>query len=637
MPVPSCQDSLPPGVRARLWLRGDWLGLRNERWYLWLHLDDGRVLAFYLPEGAGVDDRAIAELVAAVATDHRGTLLEVRLGEEGTAIPLYAAPAVALPALPWGDPRHDAARRFAEGLDQEILSLLAGLNRHRHWHSLRNYNRLAALDPLFRERRLQALSRFPLLVAPILLSAHRDLDFAGGKRHAWRDHDGAILDTIDQGRNLAGALARHYGISKGLVRGPICATMWGETALAHRRLLQLLEGIPAHRRPHHPDDFAPAMPIFITLNLLADDHTDLGRLGRTAFRAGLAAVCSPLQAQFAPLGPAFADCSDFIRAAADRAAQIGPYPRGLTEHRLELAWIEARGLRSLLAASRRWHGRAWEPPVPDQDPDPAPGDQAQLAAILGEYWEGGAQGQELTTAAALAREGETLHHCVAQYWAQCRDRGTRIFALALGTERGTAEYRFALADARFTLAQVRGPYNAEASPALMVCARSILAALNDLGRAPVRGDLALSLRARRPEGRIARRPARPLDAASERELAAVMVYLRPPLASGELVRDYVAGYQFHGGIELEPQMAVGDELELARELENPHDGLAVAIRWRGLRIGYVPRVINAVIARRLDVGDHLACQLIRLDDQADPWERVAFTIRQVRACPSWAA
>ena len=171
----------------------------------------------------------------------------------------------------------------------------------------------------------------------------------------------------------------------------------------------------------------------------------------------------------------------------------------------------------------------------------------------------------------------------------------------------------------------------------MVCARSILAALNDLGRAPVRGDLALSLRARRPEGRIARRPARPLDAASERELAAVMVYLRPPLASGELVRDYVAGYQFHGGIELEPQMAVGDELELARELENPHDGLAVAIRWRCLRIGYVPRVINAVIARRLDVGDHRACQLIRLDDQADPWERVAFTIRQVRACPSWAA
>jgi hypothetical protein len=80
-------------------LRGDWLGLRNERWYLWLHLDDGRVLAFYLSDGAGADDQVVAELIAQVATDDRGTLLEIHLGE-CVAIPLYAAPAVALPALP---------------------------------------------------------------------------------------------------------------------------------------------------------------------------------------------------------------------------------------------------------------------------------------------------------------------------------------------------------------------------------------------------------------------------------------------------------------------------------------------------------------------------------------------------------
>jgi hypothetical protein len=114
MPVPSYQDGLPPGlppgVRARLWLRGDWLGLRNERWYLWLHLDDGRVLAFYLPEGAGPDDLALAELIAQVVTDDRGTLLEVRMGE-GVAIPLYAAPAVALPRLALG--RSPAWRRAA--------------------------------------------------------------------------------------------------------------------------------------------------------------------------------------------------------------------------------------------------------------------------------------------------------------------------------------------------------------------------------------------------------------------------------------------------------------------------------------------------------------------------------------------
>ena len=138
MPIPPSQEGLPPGVRSRLWVRGDWLGLRNEGWYLWLHLNDGRVFGFYLSEGVGADDQALEELVEPVAADPRGTLLEVRLGE-GVAVPLYAAPAVPLPRLPRAGPWH----RAAQGLDQEVLSLLAGLNGHRHWDSLRNYNRLA--------------------------------------------------------------------------------------------------------------------------------------------------------------------------------------------------------------------------------------------------------------------------------------------------------------------------------------------------------------------------------------------------------------------------------------------------------------------------------------------------------------
>ena len=137
------QDGLPTRVRSRLWLQGDWFGLRNELTYLWLHLDDGRVLAFRMPTVDPEDDGVVDELVAQVAGDHRGTLLEVRVGD-GSAIPLYAISPTPLPTLPWGDPRHRAARDFAEGLDQSVLGLLAGLNRHRQWDSLRNYNRLAA-------------------------------------------------------------------------------------------------------------------------------------------------------------------------------------------------------------------------------------------------------------------------------------------------------------------------------------------------------------------------------------------------------------------------------------------------------------------------------------------------------------
>jgi hypothetical protein len=623
-PVPRRQDCLLPGVRSRLWLRGDWLGQRNELAFLWLHLGDGRMLAFRLAADAFGDDEAVGELVEQIAEDRRGTLLEVRLGND-FAIPLYAAPAAPLPGLPWGDPRHRAARDFAAGLDQDVLSLLASLNRHRCWDSLRNYNRLAALDAGLRERRLQALIRFPRLAAPILLSAHQRLDFAGGKRHAWRDHDDAVLDAIDRGRDLTGALARHYGISKGLVRAPTCAAMWGNTALSHRRLLRLLDGIPAHRRPRGPAEFEQAMPLFIAINLLADDAADLGRLGRTAFREGLDAVCAPLHARYGDLGPALADCQDFIRAAADRAAQAQPCPRGLTPGRLHLAWIETRGFRSLLAASRRWHDRPLDQP-PADPPDPT-----RVAAIIGEHRDGEAQRRELCEAAELVREGKTMHHCVAQYWAECRDRGGRIFALMIGAERATAEYRFALSEARFSLAQLRGPRNADASHAMAAFARSVQAELNALERTRARAELALSLDARRPHRRSAWRLARPLDPRSERELAAVLAHLRPALADGELLRECVAGYQFHGGIDLEPQMGVGDALELVREPGNPHDHLAVAVRWRGEPIGYVPRRVNADIAHRLDAGDPLVCHLTRFDENADTWERVELAIRQVPA------
>ena len=107
----------------------------------------------------------------------------------------------------------------------------------------------------------------------------------------------------------------------------------------------------------------------------------------------------------------------------------------------------------------------------------------------------------------------------------------------------------------------------------------------------------------------------------------MLAWLRPASADGELLREFVVGYQYHGGIELEPQMAVGDVLDLVREPHNPHDPLAVAIRWRGEPIGYVPRRANADIARRLDAGEALVCHLTRQDEQADTWERVEFAIR----------
>ena len=122
---------------------------------------------------------------------------------------MYAAPATPLPRAGRWSPAHAAALSFARGLDAELLQALAMLDSQRTWGSARNYTRLAILPPALRQRRLQAITRFPLLVAPVLLSAHHRLELFGGKRHAWRAHDDAVIEAVDLGRDLTGVLAAH--------------------------------------------------------------------------------------------------------------------------------------------------------------------------------------------------------------------------------------------------------------------------------------------------------------------------------------------------------------------------------------------------------------------------------------------
>ena len=55
------------------------------------------------------------------------------------------------------------------------------------------------------------------------------------------------------------------------------------------------------------------------------------------------------------------------------------------------------------------------------------------------------------------------------------------------------------------------------------------------------------------------------------------------------------------------QMRPGDEVELVRERNNPHDRFAVACVYRGLPIGYIPRQANLQIAEALDKGRDVIC------------------------------
>ena len=103
--------------------------------------------------------------------------------------------------------------------------------------------------------------------------------------------------------------------------------------------------------------------------------------------------------------------------------------------------------------------------------------------------------------------------------------------------------------------------------------------------------------------------------------------LHAQVAAHILLQDSpLAGFQYHDGKTLWPQMQEGDALTLIREPDNPHDARAVRVEWQGHKIGYVPRRENADVARFMDGGQKLVARIVRLAEVRDPWSRVRFEI-----------
>ena len=75
--------------------------------------------------------------------------------------------------------------------------------------------------------------------------------------------------------------------------------------------------------------------------------------------------------------------------------------------------------------------------------------------------------------------------------------------------------------------------------------------------------------------------------------------LHAQLAAHILLQDSpLAGFQYHAGKAVWPQLRVGDALTLVREPDNAHDARAVRVEWQGRKIGYVPRRENADVYLR---------------------------------------
>lgn len=91
-------------------------------------------------------------------------------------------------------------------------------------------------------------------------------------------------------------------------------------------------------------------------------------------------------------------------------------------------------------------------------------------------------------------------------------------------------------------------------------------------------------------------------------------------------RSRLAGFKHHEAPALLPALRPGSPLTLSAERDNPHDGDAVAIRWQGHMLGYLPRGENLVVARLLARQRRLSARIRRLVPDADHNQRLQIEI-----------
>jgi len=629
----STASVLPAGLRARVWIEARHFFSRDSaqsNCWLWLLRDNGRVIALRVDaQGFGRDDRLPA-LLAHFVDDDAPPFTD---GKGLPAWQLRHAPVVPLTrwAVSWGHPLQHEIRAFAAALDHGILDALGWLEAPGPFFgSVGNYNRLVACPPVVRSHRVQAIEQFPVLVAPLLLDVVGRPDMFGNDedvperaalRRAGSQH---VLDAIDRGRDLVGALAAHHGVDRALVRSPLLRE---PLAAGHvsRETLQLLAAMPAHARPRTRDELEAWLPCLEQLPVLVRHRADIERLARV-FRGGWDASWQAVETLFRPLPAVLRDCRDFLQSALEQV-ELPPRLVLLDANRLGLAWLSRRGLASLLQASRRWHAQAL---VEHRVDDGVP---AQVTPVVGQYRGADGLATEILTRERLVEEGENMHHCVGGYWNDCALHAMRIFHCE-DSEGAVATAQFNcnghVESPTYALAELGGIANTEADPGMVRLARQLETLLNDevtqAQRLLAVQEAAAAMRAFRPG--VARLQ-RPLDLRSRDELRQVLDWCgRQPdwqPREGVLWRGGIAGFAYAQGEQVRMRLACGDALRLVREPGNPHDPRAVRVEWSGYRLGYVPRRDNAGIAAALDAGLLVDGEIVALHRE-DLWSPIEFIV-----------
>ena len=98
-----------------------------------------------------------------------------------------------------------------------------------------------------------------------------------------------------------------------------------------------------------------------------------------------------------------------------------------------------------------------------------------------------------------------------------------------------------------------------------------------------------------------------------------------------LLQTHVAGMAYHQAEQAMDSLQAGGLLHLRREPGNVHDALAIEVLTEsGLKLGYVPRNRNPVLARLMDAGQLLQAQVLSVGSfpsHPQPWQTLLPEVR----------
>lgn len=99
-----------------------------------------------------------------------------------------------------------------------------------------------------------------------------------------------------------------------------------------------------------------------------------------------------------------------------------------------------------------------------------------------------------------------------------------------------------------------------------------------------------------------------------------------PIKTDLLQTCALAGFQFHDGAEVWAHLREGDRFELLREPTNAYDRRAVAVFWKGRKLGFIPRYENDSAASLMDEGRKLHATLAAKREGRDLWQRITLDV-----------